>query len=380
MIILGVSQRPTSKGKGILDYKESKLFFREQIKEQLNNLNIKPFVNDEKLVLKISFFTTTKNKFLLHNLVKNYLDLLHKPLYSRKTKSFLDKLDGLLFTDDSQIKILVTEKIKSETNNIFIQVGTISDFQKQIDYKIRNTEENNRQTNEDYYFGEMKSYKELKETNKNNTFRRFQLLSSAQKEYLYKSQLNLNDFHYFLLPEIPKYKVLKNPESINIGKFKFKGASDKFTAFNRLKDLSHLLMGFDCLDFKRTNTQLRNELKNLLNKFKQENEFLFPFVTPITLTVVLMQSKNQVLKDADNLIREFFIKNINSTLRAPEKPIVPYFELSNSTLKKRKGVINKYQVIEIEYDSINMDEKNGWIGFYLGDIYLFKDIFEMVEK
>ena len=121
-ICLIVDQETISKGKGILDNIDSKIYFRKSVKRQLVDFDITDFENDEKLAIKISFWTNRSRKYLLHNLVKNYLDLLHKPLYSKKCKRKLDDLEGLLFIDDSQIKVLVAEKIKFDKSQIVIQV------------------------------------------------------------------------------------------------------------------------------------------------------------------------------------------------------------------------------------------------------------------
>lgn len=377
-----VDQEPISKGKGILDTIEEKIYFRESIKRQLIDFEIPAFKKDEQLVIKISFWTNHRSKFLLHNLVKNYLDLLHKPLFSKKSKKKLDDLEGLLFIDDSQIKILVAEKIKYEKSQIVIQVFLLKDFYENLESFCRNDNEKE-ETNEEYYYGNLNSYNELKALrNEQNSLRRLQILSSAQKEFLYNSQYKLADFVWFLSPELPSSQILKekyNGED-SLLRCLFKGENTEFTAFKRLKDSANFSFGFVHTDFERTNNYLKTELKHKLKRFKKENSFIFPFVTPVVLTVIIMQSKSQVAKDIDNLVKEFFVKYINEIIKAPEKPIVPFFELGDSISKKqiqKRGIINKYQIIEID-----LDEKNncGWIGFFLGDFHTFKDIFEMSNQ
>lgn len=380
-----VDQEPISKGKGILDNIEGKIYFRESIKRQLINFDISAFNNDEKLAIKISFWTNRKSKFLLHNLVKNYLDLLHKPLFSKKKKKYLDDLEGLLFNDDSQIKILAAEKIKYGKSQIVIQVFRLNDFYQNLDTFSRKNNEI-KETNEEHYFGNLDSYNELKTIgNGNNSFRRFQILSNAQKEFLYHSQFKLADYVWFLSPEFQSSQILKekyNGDNPLLQRL-FKGNNTEFTAFKRLKDSADFSFGFEQTDFKKTNSCLKKELKNKLKKFKKENYFIFPFLTPVVLTVVIMQSKNQVAKDIDNLVKEFFVKYINEIIKAPEKPIVPFFELGDSFTKKqiqKRGVINKYQIIEIDLDEKNSNNNYGWIGFFIGDIHTFKDVFDMISQ
>lgn len=380
-----MDQEPISKGKGILDNIEKKKYFRESIKKQLSDFGISAFKNDEKLAIKISFWTNHRNKFLLHNLVKNYLDLLHKPLFSKKRKKKLDDLEGLLFIDDSQIKILTAEKKRYNKSQIVIKVFLLKDFFQNFDSFCRKENEREK-TDLEYYYGNLDYYNELKEIGeKNNSLRRFQIRSNAQKEFLYNSQYKLADFNWFLSPEYNSNQTLKeiyNGDDPLLQRL-FKGGNTKFTAFKRLKDSANFSFGFIQSVFKKTNNCLKIELKDKLKDFKKENYFIFPFVTPIVLTVVIMQSKSQVAKDIDNLVKEFFVRYINEIIQAPEEPIVPFLELGNSTSKKQvhiHGVINKYQIIEIELDEKNNKSNYGWIGFFLGDIHTSKDIFEVSNQ
>lgn len=383
-ICLHVSQEPISKGRGVNDYIDSKLYFRSCIKKQIDEWKIKPFQKKTEIALKITFYTERNNKFLLHNLVKNYLDLLHKDLYSKKEKKSLDNNVGLLFEDDDQIKILSAEKIKLGKPKIIIQVYSIHDFYKRLDTNIRKHEHRNFETNEEHYFGSLDAYNELQQIgDKSNSFRRFQLLSNAQKEYLYHSQLRCEDYNYYLLPEVPSFHILKEKYNGNnvFQKKMFHKVNTTFTAHKRLTDSVNYSIGFNEINFTRTNKLLRKELMQKLKTFKRNNFFIFPFITPITLTVFVMQSKNQKKKDIDNIIKELFVKQVNSLIKAPEKPIVPFFELSKeSEILSKKGFVNKYQVIEIDYDEFNSINKNGWIGFCLGDIDTYKDIFAQIEN
>lgn len=76
------------------------MFFRQEVKKQLKEKNRRPFKSD--LILEIDYFTTQNNPPALHTLSKNYLDLLHKPM------PHIDSFSGLLFKDDSQVKILIS--------------------------------------------------------------------------------------------------------------------------------------------------------------------------------------------------------------------------------------------------------------------------------
>ena len=103
IIYLSLNIEP--KGKNSSNHE--KLFFRQEIKRQMKKMNRRPFRGD--IILEIDYFTTKDNPPSLQNLSKNYLDLLHKQMPN------IDKNRGILFKDDSQIKILISNLQKKFT-------------------------------------------------------------------------------------------------------------------------------------------------------------------------------------------------------------------------------------------------------------------------
>jgi len=95
-IWLTVYQEP--KGKNSSD--EEKRNFRKEIKTQLREQNYRRFRGD--LILQIDYYTTQDNPPDIHTLSKNYLDLLHKEMPQ------VDSLKSILYEDDDQIKILIS--------------------------------------------------------------------------------------------------------------------------------------------------------------------------------------------------------------------------------------------------------------------------------
>lgn len=91
-----VKQEP--KGKNSSD--EEKRNFRKEIKEQLREQNRRRFRGD--LILQIDYYTTKDNPPELQTLSKNYLDLLHIEMPQ------IDSLKSILYEDDDQIKILIS--------------------------------------------------------------------------------------------------------------------------------------------------------------------------------------------------------------------------------------------------------------------------------
>ena len=117
--------------------------FRRILKLQMQDQKRRRFRS--KIILEISFTATARNPPTLQKLVKNYLDLLHKPMPET------DNLKSILFEDDSQIQVLLTDyNLKSEFNktpeiwirvynhNLFLQdLGFAEDLWHRTDYDER---------------------------------------------------------------------------------------------------------------------------------------------------------------------------------------------------------------------------------------------------
>ena len=95
-IWLTINQEP--KGKNSSD--EEKQYFRNEVKKQLKKNKRRRFRGD--LILQIDYYTTKDNPPELQTLSKNYLDLLHKEM------PHIDSLSKILYGDDDQIKILIS--------------------------------------------------------------------------------------------------------------------------------------------------------------------------------------------------------------------------------------------------------------------------------
>jgi len=107
---------------------EDKRHFRKTVKEQLQKINRRAYQGD--IILEIDYYTTANNPPPLQTLSKNYLDLLHKPMPE------IDNFEGILFKDDSQIKILIANYHLNEYGNnkplIRITTNTLKNFYEDI--------------------------------------------------------------------------------------------------------------------------------------------------------------------------------------------------------------------------------------------------------
>lgn len=94
--VIRVNQHPKTK-KALTD--KGKKEFRDFVVRKLRRQERRRFRSN--LLIQIDFFSVEKNPASLQAMVKNYLDLLHKPMPE------IDSHKEILFKDDSQIKILI---------------------------------------------------------------------------------------------------------------------------------------------------------------------------------------------------------------------------------------------------------------------------------
>jgi hypothetical protein len=144
-----IEQEPKSK-KSLK--KEDKKHFRETIKEHLQKSNRRAYRSD--IILQIDYYTTENNPPPLQTLSKNYLDLLHKPMPE------IDNLEGILFKDDGQIKILIANYHLNEYGDnkpqIRISTCTLKSFYEDIAlaYRIIRNDFSDKNYSDDYKFEE----------------------------------------------------------------------------------------------------------------------------------------------------------------------------------------------------------------------------------
>ncbi len=398
IVYLDIKQEPKSK-KGISN--QEKLFFRQEVKRQLKAMNRRPFRGD--IILEIAFYTTQNNPPALHTLSKNYLDLLHKPMPE------IDNYKGILFKDDSQIKILISyyhlDDFGKQKPHIMIRAYNLSKFYEDIeladriinnkfddsDYflrsKFKDYSEEDLELDEDSdYFAEIKDLNNRKDFYINNFgeqsyyFQKYLLIQRMQERYLRQNKLELFELISIFESNFSFYKKYAND-------IKFKEIWDT----NRKILLASNFLELGNIPLRKGEKSIFKEnLKNKLRIFKKKYKILFPLLQPISVIIIFLPPKYNI-PDLDNLAR-YIVPFVNEILEPPASFQLIYDEKHLGKLfKKNVGLVQRFPQNSIaSYQFISIprkenDPNNGEIKFIITDgLYdksnIWKIINDLIEK
>lgn len=351
-IWIDIEQEPGSK-KSLSN--EGKKFFRSEVKKNLKDNNRRAFRSD--IILEIQFFTSQNNPPAIHTLTKNYLDLLHKPMPE------IDSLDRILFNDDDQIKLLISNyhfdffghsrpkiRIRAYRYSLFlkdIELAQHLSFDREIDERFEEKTRNISDFNYSY-----DSYIDLMEDRdwmiQNGMEGSFILQKEMQLQQLQESYLKSNEINYKDLLRIFQSSFQKNKGYLKDPMFqKLWKAMEDFTliSFNKIPLGGTPIASGEKKSFKE-NLLLK------LKEFKSKHKILFPLVYPIGITVFYSPPIRNAL-DLDNLAR-LIIPTIVELFNPPPimesskkaKEIFPELKNSKKTSQRLpKNAITNYQII-----------------------------------
>lgn len=373
-ISISILQEPKSKdGIRIAD----KIDFRNQINSKLKELNRRAFRKD--IVLQIDFQTTANNPPSVQNLVKNYLDLLHKEMPE------IDNKKWLLFKDDDQVKVLIANiyfnEDGSKTPEIKIQAYRYNHFINDIQLVERIKYD--RFEEDDFYDDDFKKPTKEDLVNEIDLFEDF--------EFDVDPEDSIKRYGYDLANILKEYKVRKRQQlrlkmnSLTVDDIlnlietdKRKGLySMMFEKWNKtFKNFIFVIK--DSIEIGESPTEkgqkklLKERTKSLLEQFKKNNSDLVPLYTPIGITVLFTPPVNNIL-DLDNLTR-YILPILNEIFKPPTlydhikytskyaKEISDQITFSQNVPKY--GVM-KYQVIKLDRE--DNSPKNGTISLFITD-------------
>jgi|GEM_PF-1188714 hypothetical protein len=393
LIRLTVHQEP--KGKNSSD--EEKLIFRKEIKAQLREQNRRRFKGG--LILQIDYYTTKDNPPELQTLSKNYLDLLHKEM------PHIDTLKNILYEDDDQIKILISNyhideradkkpciEIKAYSMRYFladieladrIMTNNFSDsdypMQSRFEDKL---EEEMYYLNKDYY----EDLRELEEDKKDfnrlfgeqyyNVQKNF-LIRQIQEQFLKQNNLDIRSLISMFQPYFSKNKKY----------FDSKDFQSIWNVPRNLISFSPTYLKFGNAPQQRgEKTIFKNHLKNELKEFREKFKILFPLKHPISVIVTYIPpQKNKV--DLDNLAR-YIVPFVNEIFKPPTIVQLTYKDSGLSELLKKEieivqrfppHSIASYQLVQIP--RLENDPENGKIGFLITDgFYHLNNVWRTVDE
>jgi len=391
-LYLDIQQEPKGKHSSI----HEKLFFRQEIKRQLKENNRRQFRGD--LIIEIDYFLTLANPPALQTLSKNYLDLLHKQM------TRIDSQKSLLFNDDSQVKILISNYHLDEYDikepHIEITAYSLGYFIKDIELADRIL--NNKFTNSDHfkdsrfddnfrqdynhdsrdYIIDLKNLEEKKEFYIRTFGEQYYILQKhfytrqIQEQFLKQNNLGTRELISIFQPYFPnnkKYIKEKTFQSI----------------WNSTRNLIFFSLSF--LDFgnapikKGEKNIFKNNLKEELQRFKEKYKVLFPLLQPISVIIFFVPPKRNIV-DLDNLAL-YIVPIVNEILEPPSITQFIYDnKYLNELLKKEVKITQQFPPNSIaSYQLIHLprqenDPENGAIKFVIADgLYHISNIWRTVK-
>jgi hypothetical protein len=390
---LTIQQEPKSKNS---ISGEEKIFFRQEVKRQLKESNRRAHTGD--IILEIDFYTTQNNPPALHTLSKNYLDLLHKSIEE-------DKLNGLLFKDDGQIKVLIANYhlniFGEQKPEIGITSYSLSNFIKDIELTDRIC--TNKFNDFDSFMHRRDTYETEREESMLDTYDFWKDLRSLEKNqdsYIKQFGQEFCDLQKNFLTRRIQEKYLKQNEigirdltTLFQNKFSY---YKKYSSDKHFQSIWGITSGFifltsDFIGLGKAPTLegetkiFKKELQDQLKVFKEKHKVLFPLLQPINVTITFTPPKHNIL-DLDNLAR-YIVPFINDIFQPPVTHRHSYDnKYLNLFLKNEANFLQKfpphsitgYQIIHIPRKED--DPKDGKIDIVITDgLGLKSNVWHLVD-
>jgi len=379
---LTIQQEPKSKSSIT---RGEKIFFRKEVKRQLQKRKRRAHIGE--IILEIDFYTTQNNPPALHTLCKNYLDLLHKEIEE-------DNLKGLLFKDDSQIKILIANYnlniFGKQEPEIVISSYPLSCFIKDIELTDRILSNKFSDTDS---FMHNSLITEIEESDKiKDPYDDWEDLKELEKNKEYYVQNFGIPFyelqHHFISRQIQE-KYLQNNEigirnliSIFQQYFSYNKKYSHNIRFQKIWDITRdyiflTLLNLGNAPAQEGDTELfKTNLQEQLKDFKVKHRVLFPLLQPINVTITYIPPSKNLL-DLDNLAR--YVVPIVVEIFQPTATLTFSYDNKylNQLLKKEVEFIQRFPQNSISgYQLINIprkesDPENGKIDFIITDGFRF---------
>lgn len=391
---LVIQQEPKSKTS---ISRSEKIFFRQEVRRQLKERNRRAHKGD--IILEIDFYTTRNNPPALHTLSKNYLDLLHKDIDE-------DKLGGLLFKDDRQIKILIANYhlniFGKQEPEIRVTSYSLSSFIKDIELTdriytnkfddadcfmhrrfIHETEREEKIFDTSDYWEDLRSLEKNKEKYLKQFGEQFYdlqkhfLVRQIQERYLKQNEIGIRD-----LTSIFQHRFSYN---------KRYSADEHFQKIWNITS-GYIFLSSDFVGLGNAPTQegetriFKDKLQEQLKVFKEKHKILFPLLQPINVTITFVPPKHNVI-DLDNLAR-YIVPFVNEIFQPPATHRLAYDnKYLNQLLKTEIQItqrfpphsITGYQLIHIPRKE--EDPEDGRIDFVITDGFGLKsNVWHLVDN
>ncbi len=346
-----IQQEPRSKS---ISDNEAKIFRHELIRA-LKNMNRRKFRGD--IILKIHFYISEKNPPGLQNMVKNYLDLMHKPMPR------IDKFSKILFNDDDQVKVLIAHyNDKFDEGSIIIEAYRLSYFIEDIESAshiftdIRYRESQYVHDDFDYVQDDDAVYR---------GFHRQQL----QQQYLERNQLEVGQFVSLFRSAFSSSRQYQDDSEFQ----KIWDISEKLISFS----LGEIIIGEGPYQ-KGMKEKFRETMRTRILDFQRKHTALQPLVNPIGLIIFYTPSIYNSL-DLDNLVK-YIVPILVKIMNPPSQIVFP--DTINSLIPKTtndpKDKILNYQIVYRKRKTST--PKGGEISFIISSGNASNDIWSKIDS
>lgn len=402
-IWISIEQEPKSK-KSISV--EEEVFFQKKIIEYLQKYNRRGYRS--KVAIQFRFTVTDKNPPQLQTLVKNYMDLICKPVDGSKIRR-----KYLLLEDDRLVRALfvgyhIVER--REKSRIDIEIGSYNDFLQdmQLIDKIENDnfvededdfctstydkyKSNGLPWNQDDEDGFSEPFQELYDWRQHKIehekvagkkgYRAMErmMIGEAQKKLLKISDRQLGNAYALLnLHSTQSRTTYPNPLLDRFGDI-YKGYIDLLPI---CLDLSHIPL------HRGESKIFKEQTKNSIKEFKKQYPILIPLLTPVKAMIFITRPDFYIVFDCDNLARKI-MPIIVDEMQPPtsqwlsldldetvDKKIKEELAKRQKRLAGIKTSIVSYQVIDLPRTP--EDPKEGRVRLFLGDGTNHENYWDMI--
>ncbi len=322
-LLFSIDQNPKSKNISINEARE----FRKALSDKVQR------TYTEEICVFFSFFSTKRNSPQVHKLVKNYMDLMHKPMEE------VDDLSRIVFDDDSQVSYLhaihycidETESNEiSEGPKINIWIVPFRYFIKMVHFVYDSCE---RPQRDDSLQEESNFAETLKLLVGKPGFEKVSQATVKEAEamdHIINQESLLNFFNLSIFDIAPIWKTYKNSQ------------------YECFEELSHFTLKLLSIKISKIPTkegdskEFESALKEELEKFKQSVKIMDALQLPIGLKFLYFPPNRRHTKDIDNIV----LKTIPKIIDILHPPIRRQTEL---IVKEGQRGINQYEILKMPY-------------------------------
>lgn len=353
------------------------LRFQQEISDYMERSKRKAFKGP--VILKMDFYPSRGNPPSIHQLAKNYLDLLWRPVEGLRNAR-------LLLVDDRQISILIVNyhvQNANPTPQIEIKIAPMRDFIEdlrlidKIRSKISFPEDEDR-TNYDekeILFGDAKDPIEEFEMSREKLIETGDLkgiIKDALFERMY--EMKMRDFQsaFFFMEKFRSTDLIRLYPDTELVADEFLG---QIFEQHRKMIITYSLppLRAEGLPVRTGETrQFKETIRGMMQQFREKYPELIPLLINLNLTILYVPPRVQEV-DLDNLAR-YIVPFINEALKPPSGV---WFTGYQHPTGFPKHTIIQYQIIKIPRS--DNDPENGSVKLVFGEYSPYKDCWSDID-